>query len=112
MRINLLCVCAVALLASCAFSAKSEWHLLDAGYSIDTVAPDQFAFEVHLNQLKQLGGEVTTPQFRLFVAERLKWYGMCPSGWSPMPCVEDGSCIRRTDRSVTVPGRCAPLTQM
>jgi len=112
MPVKTLWACATLLLASCAFSQKSEWHLLDAGYSIDTVAPDQFAFQVHLNQLKQLGGEVTTPEFRLFVAERLKWYGICPAGWSPMPCAVDGSCIRRTERSVTVPGRCAPLTQM
>lgn len=97
---------ATLLLASCAWPVKSEWHLMDSGYAIDAANASEFAFEVHVNQLKQLGGEITTPQFRRFVAERLKWYGMCPAGWAPLPCVEDGSCVKRTDRSVTVPGRC------
>ena len=97
-------VCAAALLGSCAWS--DTLHLMDSGYSIDTPSPNQFSVEVHLNQLKQLGGEVNSAQFRLFVGERLKWYGVCPAGWAFPECVRDGSCIVRTKRSVTVPGRC------
>jgi hypothetical protein len=100
-------LCAVALLASCAWSESSNWHLLDEGYAIDAKSTNEVTVEVHVNQLKQLGGEVNAPQFRQFVAERLKWHGMCPAGWAPLPCVEDGSCLHRTKRSVTVPGRCA-----
>jgi hypothetical protein len=94
------------LLASCSMASKR--HLMDSGYSIDAGRGDEFAFELHLNQLKQLGGDVHGPQFRLFVAERLKWHELCPQGWAPLPCVEDGSCIQRTNRSVTVQGRCTP----
>jgi hypothetical protein len=95
------------LLASCAWSESSNWHLMDAGYSINQGdAAGDFLVEVHLNQLKELGGDVNSPQFRQFVAERLKRHGMCPSGWEPLPCVEDATCLQRTKRSVTVPGRC------
>jgi hypothetical protein len=97
---------AVPLLASCTMS--SNWHLMDSGYSIDTLNAHEFAVEVHLNQLRQLGGDVTNRQFHLFVAERLRWHDLCPAGWVLLPCVEDGSCVQRTNRSVTVPGRCAP----
>jgi len=107
MSIKHLVVCAAALLTSCAWSESSNWHLMDAGYSIDARDANEFAFEVHVNQLKQLGGEVSSPAFHLFVAERLKWHGMCPSGWALLPCVEDGACVQRTRRSVTVPGRCS-----
>ena len=96
-----------ALLAACAWSPRSNWYLMDDGYSLDTAKPGEFAFEVHVNQLKQLGGKVDSPEFRLFVAERLKWNGICPSGWAFLPCIEDGSCVQRTHRSVTVTGRCA-----
>ena len=97
------------LLASCAWSESSNWHLMDSGYSINPGdAASDFLVEVHLNQLKELGGDVNSPQFRQFVAERLKWHGKCPSGWAPLPCAEDGSCLQRTGRSVTVPGRCTP----
>jgi hypothetical protein len=107
MLTKLLLVYAAVLLASCAWSEKSNWHLMDSGYSIDAVSANEFTFAVHVNQLKQLGGEINSPQFRLFVAERLKWSGICPSGWTLLPCADDGSCIQRTHRSVTVPGRCA-----
>ncbi len=104
-----LLACADVLLASCAWSESSNWHLMDSGYSINPGdAASDFFVEVHVNQLKQLGGEVNSPQFRQFVAERLKLHGVCPSGWEPLPCVEDGTCVQRTRRSVTVSGRCTP----
>ena len=103
---RLLGLCAASLLASCAMD--SNWYLMDSGYSINPVAgdPDAYAVEVHLNQLKQLGGDVNSAKVRLFVAERLKWHGVCPAGWQPLPCVQDGSCLQRTRRSVTLTGRC------
>lgn len=87
----------------------SNWYLMDAGYSINPLAGDEhgYSVEVHLNQLKQLGGEVNSAEFRHFVVERLKWHGICPAGWTPLTCVADGSCVLHTRRSVTVPGRCA-----
>jgi len=97
---------AVMLLASCAWTPSSNWYLMDLGYSLDAVDGGEFALEVHLNQLKQLGGEINSPEFRRFVAERLKWHRMCSSGWAFLPCIEDGSCVQRTRRSVTVTGRC------
>jgi len=99
---------AVILLASCAWAPSSNWHLVDEGYSIDAVNSAEFVMEVHVNQLKQLGGEINSPEFRRFVAERLKWHRMCSSGWAFLPCIEDGSCVQRTRRSVTVTGRCTP----
>jgi hypothetical protein len=104
---HLLLPCALAL-GSCAWSEGSNWHLMDEGYSISATDPGRFLFEVHLNQLKQLGGDVNSPRFHLFVAERLKRADLCPAGWTPLPCVNEGSCIQRTERSVTVPGRCEP----
>jgi hypothetical protein len=105
---RLLSLLGVCLLASCAWSVDSNWYLLDEGYSINPVAGDAsaYAVEVHLNQLKQLGGDVNNAQFNQFVAERLKLHGVCPAGWKPALCIQDGSCIQRTGRSVTVTGRC------
>ena len=105
--IRLLPVLLAPLLASCA--VDSNWHLMDSGYSIvPRVAGGDhaFAFEIHVNQLKQLGGEIDSAEFRLFVAEGLKLHGMCPAGWQPLACVQDGSCVQHTRRSITVPGRC------
>ena len=96
---------ACLLLASCAMT--SNWHLMDSGYSIERLDGEDFALELHRNQLKQLGGELRSAQVHQFVAERLKWHHMCPAGWALLPCVEDGSCVRRTERSVTILGRCA-----
>ena len=79
---------------------------MDSGYSIERLDGADFALEVHVNQLKQAGGELRSAEFHRFVAERLKWHHMCPAGWAPLPCVEDGSCVRRTERSVTLLGRC------
>ena len=94
------------LLGSCAVG--SNWYLMDSGYSINPIDGDAqgYAVEVHVNQLKQLGGDVNSAEARLFIAERLKWHGVCPAGWQPLPCAHDGSCVQRTRRSVTVPGRC------
>jgi hypothetical protein len=105
---HLLIVLASAILAGCSWTPSSNWFLMDAGYSIDFDNAGEFAIEVHVNQLKQLGGDVNSAEFRLFVSERLKWHDMCQSGWAPLPCVEDGSCVQRTRRSITVKGRCAP----
>jgi hypothetical protein len=86
----------------------SNWHLMDSGYAIDTEDGNDFAIEVHHNQLKQFGGDVNSQSFRHFVAERLKIHDLCPKGWTVLPCVEDGSCVQQTSRSVTVFGRCTP----
>lgn len=100
-------ILALALLASsCATS--SNWHLMDSGYAIDTENGNDFAIEVHHNQLKQFGGDVNSRAFHRFVAERLKIHDLCPKGWTVLPCIEDGSCVQQTNRSVTVFGRCAP----
>ena len=98
---------ASGLLGACAVS--SNWHLVDSGYSI--IPPvaggdNAFAYEIHLNQLKQIGGNIHSAEFHRFVAEGLKQHGMCAAGWEPLPCVKDGSCVQHTRRSVTVSGRC------
>lgn len=104
-RRPLAALCAL-LLSSCAVGGN--WYLMDSGYSINPVdgVADAYAVEVHLNQLQQLGGDVNSPEFRHFVAERIKWHGFCERGWQPLPCVHDGSCVQHTRRSVTVTGRC------
>ena len=96
------------LLAGCA--VDSNWYLMQSGYSINPVDGDDraYAIEVHLNQLRQLGGDVNTPEFRLFVTQQLHNHGLCPAGWQALPCVRDGSCVQHTRRSVTVTGRCLP----
>ena len=106
MTYRLLGLLPLALLTACA--VESNWSLMDSGYSINPLAgqSDSYAIEVHRNQLKQIGGDVNSAEFRLFAAERLRWHGLCPKGWQPLPCVQDGSCIQQTSRSVTVPGRC------
>ena len=102
---RLLSLCATALLASC---VGSNWHLMDSGYSINPMDgdPDAYAVEMHVNQLKQLGGDVNSAEFRHFVAESMRLHGICPGGWATLACVQDGSCVQYTRRSVTVPGRC------
>jgi hypothetical protein len=104
---RLLACCAVVLLCSC--TVGSNWYLMDSGYAINPIpsSPDGYAIEMHVNQLQQLGGDVSSAKVRLFAAERLKWHGLCPAGWQPLDCVRDGSCVQRTARSVTVPGRCS-----
>jgi hypothetical protein len=97
---------AAALVSGC--SMHSNWYLMDSGYSINPVdgEPQAYAVEVHLNQMKQLGGEVNSAEFRLFLSERLQWHAICPRGWQALPCVQDGSCVQHTRRSITVPIRC------
>lgn len=94
------------LLAAC--GVGSNLYLMDSGYSINPLEgdPDGYAIEVHVNQMKQLGDNVNSAEFRRYVGERLKWHGICPAGWQPSPCVKDGSCLQKTSRSVTVTGRC------
>lgn len=96
------------MLASCSWPMGSDMHLADEGYSIKALSAEEVVVKMHVNQLKELGGEVTSAEFRNFVVERLKRHGVCLDGWAPLPCVEDGSCLQRTSRSVTVPGRCTP----
>jgi hypothetical protein len=99
-----------ALAAGCSLMGiDSDWMFHDSGYSLD-VAPygDEFAFRVHVNQLKQLGGDVKSAEFRLFVSERLKFHDVCPGGWEEQLCAEGQSCVQRTRTSVTVLGRCLP----
>lgn len=108
MRRHLALAALLAVITSCAWPERSNWHLVDEGYAINRGDENAFAVEIHLNQLKELGDDVHSAEFRLFVAERLKWHGMCPSGWAALPCVQDGSCIQRTRRSLTVFGRCLP----
>jgi hypothetical protein len=96
------------LLASCASPEGSNWHLVDEGYAINPTTTSAIAIEMHVNQLKRLGGDVNSAQVRLFVVERLKWHGLCPKGWAPLPCVNDGSCVQHTRRSVTIFGECEP----
>src|ERR671910_1186904 len=93
-----LLVCATALLASCSWSETGTWKLIESGYSLD-VAPhgNEFALAVHVNELKQLGGDIKSPRFKLFVAEHLKRHGLCTQGWEPLQCTEDGSCVQRTN---------------
>jgi hypothetical protein len=106
MKTSLLAALAAGLLGACA--VNSNWYLMDSGYSINPVAGDDLGYtvEIHRNQLKQLGGDVNSAQLHHFIVERMKWHGICLSGWQPLPCVKDGSCVRQTARSVTVTGRC------
>lgn len=96
------------LLASCAFLTSDEnWRLVERGYDIQ-MTPDgaSFAVRVHLNELKQVGGTVHDPRFRLYVRERLRRNGLCLEGWEPLECVENESCVVWTPDSVKVYGRC------
>ena len=99
-------VFATLLLVSC--SVGSNLYLMDSGYSINPIDgdPEGYAIEVHVNQMKQLGNNVNSAEFRRYVSERMKWHGICLTGWQPDACVKDGSCIQKTSRSVTVTGRC------
>jgi len=42
--------------------------------------------EVHLSQMKHIGGEVGIAEFRRFVSQRPKWHDLCPRGWELLPC--------------------------
>ena len=99
-------ICAALLAAGCALD--SDWMLADNGYSI-ALGPyaEEFAMRVHLNEVRQLGGDTKSARFRLYVSERLRIHGLCPGGWEEMLCAQE-SCVERTDLSVTVFGRCVP----
>lgn len=97
-------LCAAVLLAAC---NSTEWGVHGASYAINPApGSPEFSFAVHVNQLKQLGGDVKTPQFQHFMGERLKRVGLCPGGWEVLPCTADGSCVRNVRHTVTVYGRC------
>jgi hypothetical protein len=95
---------AVLFLAGC-----ESFMLARSGYTLD-VAPygDEFAIRVHVNELNQLGGDIESAQFHLYVAERLRRHGHCLGGWEKQLCAEPQHCVQRTDTSVTVFGRCVP----
>lgn len=98
---------ALALLAGCGLA--SNWMLAESGYSIDMAAyGEEFAIRVHANELRQLGGDVDSPLFHRYVAERLRRHRLCPGGWERQLCAELEQCLHRTDYSVTVYGRCVP----
>jgi hypothetical protein len=101
-------VCVALALAGCGFLTKeSNWNVARSGYNLDAApGSDSFSIEVHLNELKQRGGDVKTAEFKLFVAERLKRHGACPNGWELLPCTQTGECVTRTSHSVVVQGRC------
>jgi hypothetical protein len=93
---------ALVLAAGC-----SDWMLAESGYSLDVAAyGEEFAIRVHVNELRQLGGDIDTPLFHHYVAERLKRRRLCPGGWERQLCAEIEQCVHRTDYSVTVYGRC------
>ena len=102
------CVALAATLVLAACTVGSPLYLMDSGYSINPVDGDPNGYEiaVHVNQMKQLGNNVNSAEFRRYVSERMKWHGICLAGWQPDACVKDGSCIQKTSRSVTVTGRC------
>ena len=97
---------ALVLAAGC---GGSDWMLAESGYSLD-VAPygEEFAIRVHVNELRQLGGDINSPLFHHYVGERLKRRGLCPGGWERQLCAEIEHCVHRTEYSVTVYGRCVP----
>jgi hypothetical protein len=104
--IRLAALSATLLVAAC--TVGSPLYLMDSGYSINPVDGDPNGYEiaVHVNQMKQLGNNVNSAEFRRYASERFKWHSICPAGWQPDACVKDGSCIQKTSRSVTVTGRC------
>ena len=99
-------ICAALFAAACALD--SDWMLADSGDSI-ALAPyaDEFAMRVHVNELRQLGGDIKSARFRLYMSERLRNHGLCQGGWEEVLCAQ-AWCVERTDSTVTVFGRCAP----
>jgi hypothetical protein len=101
-------LCAALAVAGCGFLTKeANWNVARSGYNVNPApGAESFSFEVHVNELKQNGGDIKSAEFHLFVAERLKRNGMCPGGWELLPCVHSGECLTRSTHSVTVLGRC------
>jgi hypothetical protein len=96
------------LLAGCGYlTSESNWSLVESGYSLDVVPyNNEFAMRVHVNELRQLGGDIHGARFALYVTERLRRNGLCPAGWEPLPCTLDGSCVSRSHTAVKIFGRC------
>jgi len=110
MRWNVPRFAAALLLAGCgAIDLDSDFMLARSGYSID-LAPygGEFSIRVHANELQQLGDDVNSARFHLYVADRLGRHGICPGGWEPQLCAQPEHCVHRTRNSVTVSGRCIP----
>ena len=101
---KLFLVLASAFLVACA--TDSDLMLLEAATASRSRLPRRFAIRVHLNQLKQLGGDFKSAEFQLFVSRPLKIHELCLGGWEQQLCADDADCIRRTSYSVTVMGRC------
>ena len=101
---------AVLLAAGCSLiPLDSDLKLIESGYSLDFDRyDDKFAMRVHVNQLKQLGGDPRSAEFNHFVSEHLARHGYCRDGWELQLCAEEDACIRRSRSSVTVLGRCIP----
>src|SRR5262245_7970875 len=98
--------CGAGLLAA-ACALDSSWMLAESGYAIDVAAyGNEFAFRVHVNELAQRGGDIKSPEFHLFVADRLKRHGVCAGGWEEELCADPDSCVHRTETTVTVYGHC------
>ena len=106
----LLACLAVLLAAGCSLiPLDSGLKLIESGYSLDFDRyDDTFAMRVHVNQLKQLGGDPRSAEFNHFVSEHLARHGFCRDGWELQLCAEESACIRRTRSSVIVLGRCIP----
>jgi hypothetical protein len=107
---RILGLAAVLFAAGCGtIDLGGDFMLARSGYSLD-LAPygDEFAIRVHANELRQLGGDVKSAQFHLYVAERLRRQGYCLGGWEEQLCADPDLCVHRTRNSVTVRGRCIP----
>ena len=74
----------------------------------DEPPPSEDAIRVHVNELNQLGCDIKSAEFHLYVAERLRRHGRCLGGWEEQLCAEPELCVHRTRTSVTVFGRCIP----
>lgn len=108
MKMRFFSFASAMLLAGCGYlTSESNWNLVQGGYSLDVVPyNNEFAMRVHVNELKQLGGNIHDARFALYVTERLRRNGLCPAGWEPLPCTVDESCVSRSHSAVKVFGRC------
>ena len=100
---------ALVALAAMLAAGCGSWQVAQSGYRIDP-APygEEFAMRVHVNELKRLGGDVKSTEFRVYVAERLQREGLCPAGWERQLCAKGDDCVERTNVAVTIFGRCLP----
>jgi hypothetical protein len=103
------CVAALFATGCSLIPLDSDLKLIESGYSLDfDPYSDEFAIRVHVNQLKQVGGDPRSAEFSHFVSQRLVNHGFCRDGWEIQLCAEEAECIRRTRSTVTVLGRCIP----